>query len=761
MKNLIIFAWICTCFTIYAQEVKKAMVVNLREMTEKHPFDMEVIRARLEQMEEFEHLEKEIEAQEYEAQEVDSLAYNLPSTSYTFAPAAKLTSTGDSPAPYFDFDAISSNSSNPPDINAAIGEDFNGTKYLVSVSQGGLMKITDENNNAIMTDASGNPLLYIDYNLLFSTVAHDVIDPQLEFDNIEKRWVMCAMGDFFYSMDPLHINTAEAAIVFAVSATSDPTGNWYIYRIDIDPLCDEAADPSSDNCKIFFDQPWIGYNTNFLVITFESSKDVTGSAGGINSQRITRAAVIPDKYALYNGGIFTNLTYGLDYVMTELTGINGNMTINYGGNIYPKLWGQYFHPCINEDPSFPNDMYFIRPEQVNTSSRLEIKRLDLQGSLVNIVNMPSASSSFTWFDNTYAPINPQIGVINGHITYSTWRTTYNVVYKNGDLWTVQTVMTDNNALNTVRTALLYWQISVDAINNTTTLEQCGMIDDDLNKKTAFLVPSIAVNNYNDVLIGYSFLREDIYPSAAYSVRKNTDPINTMQKPYIYGHGTSIYPSNYNGHFLGDVRWGDYSASFTDTNGKDFWTIQEYSAPPCLGCWNTRTALVSLDVICDPSYTLTNTEYQTIHKYESGDYITSESEIIGNSHILYDAQNSIRLLPGNQGFHVEKGSTFHAYINGCGNTKQKQNENEEVTNIENTIICYPNPSEDILNFGFWETIDSEVIIEIFDAKGQKMNHYRLNPQKETLSISVNKWTSGIYFWKIVYKNVSYTGKFIKS
>ena len=72
-----------------------------------------------------------------------------------------------------------------------------------------------------------------------------------------------------------------------------------------------------------------------------------------------------------------------------------------------------------------------------------------------------------------------------------------------------------------------------------------------------------------------------------------------------------------------------------------------------------------------------------------------------------------------------------------------------------------PSEDILNFGFWETIDSEVIIEIFDAKGQKMNDYRLYPQKETLSISVNKWLSGIYFWKILYKNTFYTGKFIKS
>lgn len=755
MKNYIIFAWICTCFTIYGQDVKKATVVNLRGMAEKQPFDMGLIYARLEQIEAFKQLEEKTEDEDYKQQETDSLRYNLPTNSQESV--AKLTSLYDSPAPYFDFDAISSNSSNPPDINAAIGEDFNGKKYLVSVSQGGIMKITDENNEAILTDANGNPMPLIDYFPIFSSVANSLLDPQLEFDNIEKRWIMSVIGDYWVNTD-----TEKPSLLFAVSKTSDPTGDWYVYKIDIDPLCDEGADPSTNDCVTFlYDQPWIGYNTDFVVLTFESTEEVPGSPAGVQMQSATRVVVIPDKYSLYHGSFSTNLTFLSQYNIVVLQGINSGSTNSFinAPNIFPYLSGRHFHPCINEDtnPTLGAEMYFIRPESVQflpganyICSKLEIKKMELQNGAISIIDMPSVSSSFKWRSeqNVITPPAPQLG--GNNIAINTWKTVHNVLYKNGCLWTVQNLINSDNALNIERSCLLYWQIRVDGPNYVTNLEQCGIIDDDLSKNTALLMPSIAVNDYNDVLVGYSLFREDIYPSAAYSVRKHDDPLNEMRKPYIYQYGTTAYPSPY---------WGDYSASFTDVNGKDFWTIQEYSAPTAMGAWNTRLALVGLDAICDPSYTLTNTEYKTIHKYESGDYITSKSKIMGNSHILYDAENYIRLLPGGQGFHVQKGSTLHAYINGCGNTKQKQY--EYFGDTANAIICYPNPSSDVLNFDFWEKVEDEVSLKIFNANGLEVLKLNLTSEEESISVSVAKWISGIYFWEILYKNKVYTGKFIKS
>src|SRR5687767_13951666 len=70
-----------------------------------------------------------------------------------------------------------------------------------------------------------------------------------------------------------------------------------------------------------------------------------------------------------------------------------------------------------------------------------------------------------------------------------------------------------------------------------------------------------------------------YPSAAYAMRRASDPANTMRDVVVYRSGASNY--NLGGGTAGTTarqnRWGDYSSAEVDpVNDTDFWTVQEYS-----------------------------------------------------------------------------------------------------------------------------------------------------------------------------------------
>src|SRR5258708_20823157 len=79
-------------------------------------------------------------------------------------------------------------------------------------------------------------------------------DPEIVFDPYTSRWFFSAGADapqgtnfFFFSF---------TSVLLAVSETSDPTGNWLLYRV--------YADPSGNT---WADYPRIGFNSKWVVIT--------------------------------------------------------------------------------------------------------------------------------------------------------------------------------------------------------------------------------------------------------------------------------------------------------------------------------------------------------------------------------------------------------------------------------------------------------------------------------------------------------------
>ena len=136
---------------------------------------------------------------------------------------------------------------------------------------------------------------------------------------------------------------------------------------------------------------------------------------------------------------------------------------------------------------------------------------------------------------------------------------------------------------------MWWEI-----DTTGTPVQNGLVDDPTNT-IFYTFPSIAVNSENDALMGFGYLSPSVYPSAAYSLHRATDPADSMRPVFVFRHGQKPYYQEFGGT---ENRWGDYSSTCIDpTNNMDFWTIQEsvpnYTGGLANSIWDTWWAHVTL------------------------------------------------------------------------------------------------------------------------------------------------------------------------
>ena len=93
------------------------------------------------------------------------------------------------------------------------------------------------------------------------------------------------------------------------------------------------------------------------------------------------------------------------------------------------------------------------------------------------------------------------------------------------------------------------------------------------------MPSIALDQNGNTVIGYSTSGPSAFPSARYAGRLVADPPNNLgQGEGVMFPGTASQTSS--------TRWGDYSMTTADpSNNTDFWHVNEYSAGGA--AWHTR------------------------------------------------------------------------------------------------------------------------------------------------------------------------------
>jgi len=434
----------------------------------------------------------------------------------------KKTEGGTTPHP--EFPALIDNGVTiPPDLGGAVGPNH---------------VMTALNSQVRIQDRSGATLSTVSLNGFFSPLVGagaSMFDPKVIYDPFAQRWTITA---------PANSNSANSSLCIAVSATNDPTGTWTGFRFDVD-----SANVS------WFDYPSIGFNHNWIVVTGNLFNITSGAFMG---ERVYAF----DKAALY-GGTATPTTF------TRAT--------TEGGTMVPAM--------TFDDTQLTEFLVSTWNGNVSGSGRLRI--FTLTGSAASptfTATMLFPSVSQTWSFGVFNTMTgdpldfaPQSGATQ--LIQNNDAGMQDVVFRNGSLWCAHTVFLP--ATTPTHTAAQWWQVDPATAN----VQQFGRVEDTTGAQF-FAFPTIAVNAYNDALLGYSSFSATQFASANYSLHVHTDAANTMRPTVQFRAGLAKYFKNFG---LTRNRWGDYSSTVLDPDGFSMWSLQEYAETPSLGQdrWGTE------------------------------------------------------------------------------------------------------------------------------------------------------------------------------
>ncbi len=342
-------------------------------------------------------------------------------------------------------------------------------------------------------------------------------DPYIKYDPSSKRW--------FYSA----INcdgTNGNVMVFLVSNSSDPTAGWNKYSFV----------PGS---SYFLDHPYLGFNEKWLVISGRKFPDLSSFSGPV--------LFVFDKANLVSGG---TLNFGVNAQRIEKTPTDGDSPLPvsvYGNN-----------------PN-PGTFYVLQSWNGGASAiRLSTVTGNIPNATWNAASAVFPVGGSPWIDQTGA-VAEQLGESRKTATNDSRISTGVMI--NGNIWCAHHI-----GISPANVAVQWWQLNGTPGSSFGNIIQRGRIGAGVANNYRFF-PGIAVNEFEDVIIGYTFSSNVSRLSSAYSFRSNTTPLNTTDDEYIYKVGLSTYFKDFGGE---RSRWGDYSHSALDPTDASIWTIQEYA-----------------------------------------------------------------------------------------------------------------------------------------------------------------------------------------
>jgi uncharacterized repeat protein (TIGR01451 family) len=351
-----------------------------------------------------------------------------------------------------------------------------------------------------------------------------VFDPRIIYDPYGQRFIFTAEAN---------PGGADPGLLIAVSQTSNPTGNWFRYFVDVNTVAD-----------VYADSPNVGFNKDWIVVQ-------TDTYDRTNDFFFESEVYVFNKTNLYAGGagIWTKIpmphlgdaqvpamTYDPDlatvYLLSDWSGSYGLRVFSITGPV--------------NAPALVNNAIYVVPDNV-------------------------------WSDfPPYQNFAPQLGTTNKIATDDA--RIQNVVYRGGSLFACQTIF--EPGAGPVTSSVVFWEVApVDG----GILQQVTISDPSGQTMRAY--PSVAVNKHYDVLMAYSIFSQGSYAGAAYSFRSGgspksgigEDPFSTMRPEVMLKEGEAPYfrPTS-----SGRNAWGDWSAAAVDPgNDTDLWTLQEYAATP--------------------------------------------------------------------------------------------------------------------------------------------------------------------------------------
>ena len=336
-------------------------------------------------------------------------------------------------------------------------------------------------------------------------------DPRIVYDAHSQRWFAAAVDN------PRQVNN----FVVAVSNSANPMDGWAGFAIDADTADTRWAD-----------FPMLGLNAEGVYL----SANMFDLPGGQNESTAKTIVVIPKASLLDSTPSVAGFTR-FEVVSGSDAGFSVQPVFDYTNAPMP-------HTLLS--------VYNIGAGVLKaTAVQGPISAPLLDFTIPGIAVTPRSTAPSADQPGTKANIN------SGDTRFSG-----NVIRQSDSLWAVHTV----NDTTTGNAALQWYEIDA----STHTLVQQGLIAD---SELDLYYPSIAVNEFGDVVIGFSGSSETEFVSAFAVVGRTDQGTTTFGELMLLQAGLADY-QRLDGS--GRNRWGDYSATVLDPSDPySFWTFQEF------------------------------------------------------------------------------------------------------------------------------------------------------------------------------------------
>jgi hypothetical protein len=445
------------------------------------------------------------------------------------------------------------------------------------------------NENIKIYDKSGNTLSGpTSFNSFFSgltgtpcTNANDG-DPYVLYDWAADRWMI---SDFAFPSFP----GSSFWQCIGVSQTNDPvSGGWFLYAIQVDP-----ANPTylGDYPKFALWNSGGSPAQNAYFFTVNTFSSPT-TFNGVHVYALDRASMLTGGPANAISFGLTAADVGASYSFVAATGkpigdpppagrnemvlaIDSPAT---GGVTLTQVHARFFH------------VDFATP----ANSTFGVGASHAPNAEITVSGFIDA------FTNTTSDLVPQQGTATKLDTLGDKIMTP-VVYQNHagteSLWADSSVCTDTNC--TGPTGVRWYQFDVTGGNfPAAALQQQTWTN--ANDGLWRWMPSIAVDQSGNTVIGYSTSSTTIFPDIRYAGRLAADP------PSNLAQGEAVMFAGVGFH--GGVRWGDYTRTEVDpSDGMSFYHINQYAQS---GLWHTRVGKFNFQGSGSPTPTPTATATAT-------------------------------------------------------------------------------------------------------------------------------------------------------
>ena len=335
-------------------------------------------------------------------------------------------------------------------------------------------------------------------------------DPRILYDAAAQRWFAVSADD---------ANSTEAGFLVAVSKSSDPIDGWTGFRIDA----------SSTNLT-WGDFPMLGLDADAVYLS-SPAFPVNGRDMPVGN---------------------TFVVFPKNDLLAALPSI-ANATVFERESI--RLAGFQAQPVVNLDSGgLPAKFY---AGTLTIFGQVQVSRID----------GPLAAPTFSGGVNipveaTFDPLDAEQPGPKQNLDGGDSRFGSNLVLQNGVTWAVQGIQSEDD-----HAAIRWMQFDPE----TDILLDSGIIAD---ANLDLIYPSIAVNEFDQIVIGMSGSSESQFASAYAVVGEKAGGATSFGDLLLLAAGTADYEVTYGG---ARNRWGDYSATVLDPSDPHaFWTFQEFA-----------------------------------------------------------------------------------------------------------------------------------------------------------------------------------------